>query len=104
MPENKFIIIYKQKGNKPAIDVHLVEDTVWLTQNQLCLLFQRDKRTISEHINNIYREDELTKKSTVRKFRTVQIEGKRKISRNIEHYNLDVIISEYDQYRFSNEC
>jgi len=66
MPENKSIIIYKQKGNKPAIDVHLAEDTVWLSQNQFCLLFQRDKRTISEQINNIYRECELTKKSTIR--------------------------------------
>lgn len=56
-------------------------------------MFRRDKRTISEHINNIYKEKELSKNSTVRKFRIVQTEGNREIGRNIDHYNLDMILS-----------
>ena len=84
---------FQAKDNKPTIDVRLEKDTVWLSQNQLCVLFQRDKRTISERINNIYREGELTKKSTVRKFRAVQTEGNRNVSRYKAHHDLDVIIS-----------
>lgn len=91
--KNTDIVIYKPKGKAPALEVQLKEDTVWLSQNQFCSLFQRDKRTISEHINNIFREKELSKGSTIRKFRTVQLEGKREVERNIDHYNLDVIIS-----------
>ena len=66
---------------------------VWLTQAQLVGLFQSSKANISEHITNIYEEGELDKESTVRKFRTVQIEGGREVIRNIVHYNLDMIIS-----------
>lgn len=68
-------------------------ETVWLTQAQLVELFQSSKANISEHIKNIYTERELTPEATVRKFRTVQKEGNREVERNIEHYNLDLIIS-----------
>jgi hypothetical protein len=66
---------------------------VWLTQLQMAELFQKDKRTISEHIVNIYQECELAQEATVRNFRTVQKEGNRQISRNVAYYNLDVVIS-----------
>jgi len=73
--------------------VRLDEDTVWLTQAQLCELFQKSKATISEHIKNIFTEGELEESSTVRNFRTVQPEGKRAVERDVDIYNLDVIIS-----------
>jgi len=68
-------------------------ETVWLSLNQLADLFGRDKSVISRHISNIYKEGELSKKSTVAKNATVQKEAGRKVKRIIEHYNLDVIIS-----------
>lgn len=90
---NSEIIIYENQEGNIKIDVHLQEETVWLTQEQMGLLFGRAKSTISEHIKNIFEEGELTQKSTVRKFRTVQTEGKREVERELDHFNLDVIIS-----------
>lgn len=87
------VIIYQPAGKISSLEVRLNKDTVWLTQAQLSQLFVKNKRTISEHILNIYREKELNKRATVRKFRTVQTEGARKIVRFLEYYNLDVIIS-----------
>lgn len=86
------IILY-QRGDAPTIDVRLDGDTVWLSQAQLVDLFDSSKANISEHIRNIYAEGELSKEATVRKFRTVQNEGGRQVGRDIEHYNLDMIIS-----------
>jgi hypothetical protein len=82
------VILY---GNK--LEVRLEQDTVWLTQKQMAELFQKDVRTINEHVTNIYEERELTKKPTIRKFRIVQKEGERIVERYIDFYNLDVIIS-----------
>ncbi|MDI9342310.1 MAG: virulence RhuM family protein [Sediminibacterium sp.] len=90
---NSEIIIYKNPDGNIKIDVRLEEDTVWLTQAQLCELFQKSKATVSEHIKNVFEEGELDPSATVRKFRTVQLEGKREVERELEHYNLDVIIS-----------
>ena len=87
------VIIYQSDDGLTKIDVGLEEDTVWLTQLQLADLYQTSKSNISEHITNIYNEGELDKDSTVRKFRTVQFEGDRSVERNINHYNLDMIIS-----------
>ena len=87
------IIIYKASDGQTQLDVKLEEENVWLTQDQVCLLFGKVKSTISYHVNSIFKEGELDKDSTVRKFRTVQIEGKRNIVRDLEYYNLDVIIS-----------
>lgn len=87
------IILYKTPKGDTQIDVKLKEDTVWLTQDQICRLFSKVKSTVSYHITSIYKESELIRSSTVRKFRTVQIEGSRKIERDLEYYNLDVIIS-----------
>ncbi len=87
-----FLIYQNQDGNI-KIDVRLEEETVWLTQTQLQQLFGKSKATISEHIKNVFEEGELDPNRTVRKFRTVQIEGSRNVEREVEHYNLDVIIS-----------
>jgi len=86
------IVIYRTKSG-PAIDVHLEKETVWLTQKQMALLFDKDLRTVNEHIKNIYKEKELDTKPTIRKFRIVQKEGSRTVERDIDFYNLDVIIS-----------
>lgn len=87
------IIIYEGEDGQSHIDVRFEGETVWLTQAQLVELFQSSKANISEHIKNIYTEKELAPEATVRNFRTVQKEGDRCVSRVIEHYNLDLIIS-----------
>lgn len=86
-------LIYQAKDGSLHLEVSLEDDTIWLTQKQMSELFKKDVRTINEHIQNIYVEQELLKKSTIRKFRIVRMEGNREITRNIEHYNLDVVIS-----------
>lgn len=90
--ENK-IIIYQTQDGQTKIDVRLENETVWLTQNQMAELFQTTKQNISSHIKNIFEEGELSENSTVKDYLTVQQEGNRKVSRNVSHYNLDVIIS-----------
>ena len=90
--ENK-IIIYQTQDGQTKIDVRIDNETVWLTQNQMAELFQTTKQNISLHIKNIFEEGELTEDSTVKDYLTVQNEGSRKVSRNVTHYNLDVIIS-----------
>jgi len=75
------------------IEVRLENETVWLSLNQLADLFQRDKSVISKHIKNAFDEGELRSEATVAKFATVQTEGNQTVSREIEYYNLDVIIS-----------
>ena len=87
------IIIYEGDDGESHIEVRFEGETVWLKQAQLVELFQSSKANISEHIKNIYTEKELTPEATVRNFRTVQKEGDREVSRDIEHYNLDLIIS-----------
>ncbi len=87
------ILIYQNQNGHIKIDVRLEDETVWLTQSQLCELFQKSKATISEHIKNVFEEGELESEATVRKFRIVQQEGNRHVERELEHYNLDVIIS-----------
>jgi hypothetical protein len=87
------VVIYKSPQGDTVLDVKLEEDTVWLSQIQLAKLFKTTKQNVSLHINNIYKEKELVRNSTVKKYLTVQKEGKREVERNIEHFNLDVIIS-----------
>ncbi|MFA5742850.1 MAG: virulence protein RhuM/Fic/DOC family protein [Candidatus Paceibacterota bacterium] len=86
------VAIYKSKSG-PYLDVRLEKETVWLTQKQMAGLFDKDVKTINEHIKNIYKEEELKEKATVRNFRIVQKEGARTVERNVDFYNLDVIIS-----------
>ena len=87
------IVIYQTDDGDTKIDVRFVDETVWLTQAQLCELYQTSKSNVSEHIKNIFEEGELEENSTVRKFRTVQNEGERIVTREQLHYNLDMIIS-----------
>ena len=87
------IIIYQAEDGTTKLDVRLENGTVWLTQKLMAELFQKDVRTINEHIVNIYDEGELLADPTIRNFRIVQMEGARQVERNVAHYNLDVIIS-----------
>ena len=84
------IIIYQAEDGKTKIDVRFVDETVWLTQQQLCNLYQTSKSNISEHIKHIFEEGELEPEAVVRKFRTTAIDGK---NYQVAHYNLDMIIS-----------
>jgi len=90
---NSQIIIYQTESGKTKIDVRLENETVWLPQKMMAELFQVAKSSISEHIKHIYNEGELEQKSTVRKFRIVQTEGTRTVTRELDYYNLDMIIS-----------
>jgi prophage antirepressor-like protein len=92
MQENKLNIIIYNDGEL-ELNVSIEQESVWLNLNQICELFDRDKSVISRHIKNIFLEKELEKISTVAKYATVQFEGGREILRDIEYYNLDVIIS-----------
>ena len=87
------IIIYKSATGETKIDVRFDDETVWLTQNALAELFQTTKQNIGQHIKNITEEGELSEHSTVKKFFTVQKEGNREIKRELDFYNLDMIIS-----------
>lgn len=85
------LILYQ--NGEIELDISIQNETIWLTQKQIVELFDSSKANISEHIKTIFESNELDRDSTVRKFRTVQKEGGREVSRNLEHYNLDVIIS-----------
>ncbi|MCJ8507767.1 virulence RhuM family protein [Rhizobium lemnae] len=87
------ILLYQAETGETRIEVRLLDETVWLTQAQMAELFDRDVRTINEHIGNIYDEGECEEAATLRKFRIVRMEGNREVSREVAHYNLDVIIS-----------
>ena len=89
MIENK-VIIYTTNDGKTKIDVKLEEETLWLTQAQMCELYQTSKSNVSEHIKHIFEEGELDKNSVVRKFRTTAADGK---EYEVSHYNLDMIIA-----------
>lgn len=91
---DKFELVrFTDDGFELDVRADLQHDTVWLSLNDLCVLFDKDKSVISRHINNIFFEKELSKSQTVAKNATVQIEGTKKVERFITYYNLDVIIS-----------
>src|SRR5690606_36295612 len=87
------IEIYQGSNGQTQLEVRFEQDTVWLTNNQLVELFDSSKANVSEHIKHIFQSKELEESSTVRKFRTVQKEGERQVTRQRVHYNLDVIIA-----------
>ena len=89
----KSIIIYQPVEGQAGIDVRVESETVWLSQRQMGELFDVDVCTISEHLSNVFSSGELEKEATIRKFRIVRREGSRDVTRNVEHYNLDAIIS-----------
>ncbi len=90
--EDTQIVLY-QPDESIRLEVKLDEDTVWLTQAQMVELFGSSKANISEHISNIYQQEELLQEATVRNYRTVRKEGNRMVARNVDYYNLDMIIS-----------
>lgn len=90
---NGDIVIYTADDGNTKIDVNFIDETVWLSQQQMVELFKTSRTNIVEHIGNIYEEGELDKKSTCRDFRQVRKEGNRNVSRDIPFYNLDMIIS-----------
>lgn len=87
------IILYQPDELTERIEVKFEDETVWLSQEQMALLFKQSKQNVSLHIRNCFKENELEERSTVKEYLTVQTEGKRKIKRKINFYNLDVIIS-----------
>jgi len=87
------ILIYQSEDGRTKLDVHLEEQTVWLTQKQLTELFGKAKGTISEHIKHVFDDGELSYEATVRLFRTVQQEGGREVTRDLERYNLDMVLA-----------
>ena len=99
------LIIYEDENDKIEIEAFLYDETIWLPLNKIAELFEKDKSTISEHIKNIFDEQELSKDSTVGNFPTVQMEGNRKVNRNIDYYNLDLIIAVriQDKFKKSNK-
>lgn len=86
-------LIFTGQSNKNSIEVQIAEETVWLTQKLMAVLFDVSVPTINEHLSNLFKQNEIQKISTIRNFRIVQNEGNRKISRNVEFYNLEAIIA-----------
>ena len=86
-------LVYQAEDGKLKLDVRFEDESVWLSQGLMAELFHKDVRTISEHIQNIYEEGELAPEATIRKFRIVRTEGKRQVTRMVDFYNLDMIIS-----------
>lgn len=86
-------LTFELQSKQDSIEVRYEDETIWLTQKMMATLFDVSVKTINEHLKNIYNEGELERESTIRKFRIVQTEGGRKVSREIDHYNLDAVIS-----------
>ena len=87
------ILIYQNENGNIKVDVMFEDGSIWLSQAQICQVFGKAKSTISEHIKAIFEENELQRNSVVRNYRTVQKEGNREVQRDIEYYNLDMIIA-----------
>ena len=87
------ILIYQNEKGDAKIDVYFEDDTIWMTQKAMCELYQVNKSSVSEHISNIFKDGELEPEATVRKFRTVQTEGTRQVTRERDCYNLDMILA-----------
>lgn len=93
MNEQNKTILYQDDNEITRVSVRFADEDLWLTQAQLVEIYQTSKSNVSEHIKHIFEDGELVKEATVRNFRTVQIEGSRKVEREVEHYNLDMIIA-----------
>jgi len=90
---NSEIILYQTEDGRTRIQCRFENETIWLTQALIAELYDKDVRTINEHLVNIFDEGELRREATIRKFRIVRTEGKREVAREIEHYNLDAILA-----------
>ena len=87
------IILYQTEDGRTRIQCRFEGETIWLTQALIAELFGKDVRTINEHLINVFAEGELSREATIRKFRIVRTEGKRQVTREIEHYNLEAILA-----------
>ena len=94
MNQDNQIIIYQTADNQTQIDVHMENETVWLTQAQMAELFQKDRTVISRHIRNVFNEGELEEQSTCAKFAHMGHDGKQRYS--TKYYNLDVILARFN--------
>ena len=92
-PKESEFLLYKSQDGEVKVDVFLKDETVWLTQKMMGELFDIEVNTINYHLKEIFQSNELKEDSTIRKYRIVQKEGKREVSREIDFYNLDAIIS-----------
>ena len=90
---NSEMVVYVGDDGKPQIQARLNDENMWLTQVQLAQVFQTTRQNVGQHIKNIYEEKELDPSATIKKFFIVQTEGDREVSRNIEHYSLDMVIA-----------
>lgn len=93
MSENNEIMIYEDKDGITKVNVKFIEEDIWLSKYQISDIYKTSRQNIEQHINNIYNDKELDINSTCKKFLQVQKEGNRNVKRNIEHYNLDMIIA-----------
>ena len=87
------ILLYQTEDGRTRVECRFEDETIWLTQALMAELYQKDVRTINEHLKKIYDERELEREPTVRKYRIVRREGNRRVSREIEHYSLDAILA-----------
>ncbi|MBI5551989.1 MAG: hypothetical protein HY911_10820 [Desulfobacterales bacterium] len=93
-PARGELIVYQTEDGQVKLDVRLEDETVWLTQQMMAERYQTSKQNISHHVQNIFEERELRPEATVKKYLTVQKEGGREVRRNLDFYNLGMIISE----------
>src|ERR1035437_475406 len=87
------IVLYQTEDGRTRVECRFVDETLWLSQALIAELFQKDVRTVNEHLQNIYEEGEIEEQATIRKFQIVRREGSREVEREIEHYNLDAILA-----------
>ena len=87
------IVLYQTEDGSTRVQCRFEDESIWLTQKLIAELFQKDVRTINEHLRNIYEEGEIERRATIRKFRIVRPEGHREVARDIEHYNLEAILA-----------
>ena len=92
-PQNESVVVYQSKDGTLSLEVHIADETVWLTQQQMSVLFNVKENNITYHIQGIYKTHELEPEATTQKIRVVRLEGNRSVARLIDYYNLDMIIS-----------
>ena len=93
MNKDNSIILYQDDNEITRVSVRFADEDLWLTQNQLAEIYCTTQQNISQHVDNIYKDEELTIEATNKKFLLVRQEGNRQVKRNIDHYNLDMIIA-----------
>jgi len=94
-PPTGEIVLYQTEDGHTRVECRFVDKTLWLSQTLIAELFQKDVRTVNEHLQNIYEEGEIEERATIRKFRIVRREGSREVEREIEHYTIaDPLVTE----------